>query len=209
VTDRDNTVVLDAVEDAFARVTMTTPASAIVAAGRVRRRRRRMVQVGGLAAVAAMTTGVVVQGGGGTDRDGVHIRTIAYTVDSQPDGTVVATWSKARYFADPDGLERALHQAGFPVRIESGRFCAAPGASDDELDASGVGAGVREVMRGQEHDGDVTFTFDPAAVPEGHELFIGYLTEAQRAASGHVGSIERLVPADIELTCTDEVPRLG
>jgi hypothetical protein len=213
VNDHDHsTLVLDAVEDGLDGVTMPTSAREIVAAGRARRRNRRALEATGVVAVAAIIAGVSMHGGGvgGNSTDGVHIRTIAYSVDSQPDGTVKATWSKQRYFDDHDGLEKALRDAGFPVVMKSGEFCKAPGASDSELDASGVGAGVGDVMHGdRDAEDEVIFTFDPAQLPADTELFIGYFTPEQRAANGRVGSIERLVPQDTALTCTTVVPTLG
>jgi hypothetical protein len=63
-------------------------------------------------------------------------------------------------------------------------------------------------MRGQDRpDGTVAFTFTPSAMPAGEELFIGYLSPAQLAVThGRPGSVERLVPTGIPLTCTTQVP---
>ena len=53
----------------------------------------------------------------------------------------------------------------------------------------------------------MTFTFTPAAMPAGKQLFIGYLNAAQ-LASVHMnpGSVERIVPAHGPLTCTTTPP---
>lgn len=137
----------------------------------------------------------------------VHIRTAAFTVDSHADGTIYVTWGKSRYFADPEGLQQALRAAGFPVLIKQGVFCKGP-QDNGYLDASGQGAGVSAVMKGeQQADGSVVFVFTPSAMPPGEELFIGYLSSSQLAVThGAPGSVERLVPTGVALTCTTEPP---
>jgi hypothetical protein len=55
--------------------------------------------------------------------------------------------------------------------------------------------------------GQVSLVFTPSAMPPGRQLFIGYLTADQLAVTGgHPGSIERLVPTDVPLTCTTDLP---
>ena len=142
---RDHDTVLAAVKDSLGTVTMHTPVEQIVAAGRVRRRHRRLaggavgaVVVAGLA-VAATTYGASPPspGGGSSAGGGVHVHTAAYTVDSNPDGTVSVTWDKEKYFEDPAGLQAALSQAGFPVLIRVGEFCRGP-QDDGKLGPGGV-----------------------------------------------------------------------
>ncbi|MFF3469037.1 hypothetical protein ACWCQN_43785 [Streptomyces sp. NPDC001984] len=209
--------VLDALKDSLDDITMDTPIEQIEAAGRARRRRRRFVgTTAGVAAAAGLALGVPTHGnpstapptaGNSTGAGAVHIRTAAYTVDTKKDGTVHVSWDKQRYFKNHAGLQAALRKAGFPVLIKEGEFCKAP-QDDGALDPSGVGPGVREVMRGErEDDGKVTFVFTPSAMPAGTQLFIGYLNEAQLASvHGNPGSVERLVPTGVPLTCTTDLP---
>jgi hypothetical protein len=140
----------------------------------------------------------------------VHIRTAAFTVDRYTDGTVRVTWDKGKYIQDRRdiaSLQRALRAAGFPVLMRQGVFCKGPDDSA-QLGAGGTGPGVDQVMTG--HDGAggaVVFTFTPSAMPAGEELFIGYLSPSQLAVThGRPGSIERLVPTGIPLTCTTQLP---
>ena len=193
---------------------MQTPAEQIVAAGRARQRRRFAGVAAGVLAGAAAITGATFgftapagTGATGTAAGGVHIRTVAYSVDSQTDGTVRVTWDKQRYFEDHEGLQAALREAGFPVLIKVGEFCRGP-QDAGTLSPSGVGPGVEKVMMGERgSDGRVTFVFTPAAMPAGTQLFIGYLSPAQLAAvGGNPGSVERLVPTGTPLTCTTEPP---
>ncbi len=140
----------------------------------------------------------------------VHVSTAAFTVAKRADGTIRVTWDKARYIeGSPDiaGLQRALRAAGFPVLVREGVFCAGPHDSG-QLGAGGVGTGVGAVMTGQDGaGGDVVFIFTPSAMPAGEELFIGYLSPAQLAIThGRPGSVERLVPTGVPLTCTSHLP---
>jgi hypothetical protein len=215
--DTDATGVLDALGDSFGGVTMRTPVEQIVAAGRARLRRRRLAGVAvGAAAVTGLALGVATYAnpstapptaGNSTAASAMHIHTAAYTVDRRADGTVRVTWDKQRYFQDRAGLQAALREAGFPVLIKVGEFCKGP-QDDGTLDPSGVGPGVDRVMKGErEAGGNVTFVFTPSAMPAGTQLFIGYLTPSQLAVThGRPGSVERLVPTGVPLTCTTAAP---
>jgi len=214
--DIDATGVLDTVKDSLDDVGMHTTVEQIMAAGRTRLRRRFAGMTAGLAAGVAAVTGLAVvmtpaapatTTGNGIAPKAVHIRAAAYTVDSQNDGTVHVTWDKQRYFEDHEGLQAALRAAGFPVLIKVGEFCRGP-LDTAPLDPSGVGAGVDRVEKGESGpDGKVTIVFTPSAMPAGTELFIGYLNPAQLAITGGApGSVERLVPTGVPLTCTTEAP---
>ena len=92
--------------------------------------------------------------------------------------------------------------------IKEGVFCQGP-HDNGYLGPGGVGPGVGQVMTGEDGpDGSVVFTFTPSAMPAGEELFIGYLSPAQLAVThGQPGSVERLVPTGVPLTCTTQAPR--
>lgn len=212
--DADTTRVLDALKGSLDDVRLATPVEEIVAAGRVRRRRRR---VAGAAAVA-LSTGLAVgvsalanppaaPPADAMSGAGVHIHTAAYTVDSQKDGTVHATFDKGRYFTDRAGLQAALRKAGFPVLIRTGVFCRGPN-DDGKLSPAGQGSGVTRVMEGRREASDrVTFVFKPENMPANTQLFIGYLNAAQLASvHGNPGSVERLVPTNQKLTCDTVAP---
>jgi len=210
--------VLTAVHDAFEPVTMPTPLGALVAeAGARRRRRRRAVTATAAAAVIGLAIGAFGYGHGSTRSatrgtsptaaQPVRIVTAAYTVESEPDGSITVTWTKRDYFQDPVGLQAALQKAGFPVLVKVGEFCKGP-SDDGYLDPSGEGRGLDQVMQASKDSNDrVVFTFNRSALPAGTELFIGYLSPAELAIThGAPGSVERLVPTDTTLTCTTEAP---
>jgi hypothetical protein len=137
----------------------------------------------------------------------VHIHTAAFTVDSYTDGTVHVTWGRSQYFQDHAGLQQALRKAGFPVLIKEGVFCKGP-QDNGYLDPGGVGPGVGQVMKEERQaDGTSVFVFTPSAMPPREELFIGYLSPSQLAVThGQPGSVERLVPTGMALTCTTQPP---
>jgi len=182
----------------------------------VRRPAVRGAVAAGLAAavaggvVSGLSSGSPASAGPGTAAGPAHVHTAAFTVDRHADGTIHVTWEKSQYFRDRLGLQQALRAAGFPVLIKEGVFCKGP-QDNGNLDASGQGAGVSAVMNGeQQADGTVVFVFTPSAMPRGEELFIGYLSPAQLAVTqGHPGSVERLVPTGVALTCTTQPPPPG
>ena len=210
----DGVDVMEALNTSLGEVTMSVTADEIATAGRLRRRRRRII--GAAAGAAAVTSlALAVSFGGATPArtgvtatgNAVHIHTAAFMVDSQADGTVHVTWDKQRYFSDHEALQAALRQAGFPVLMRVGEFCAGP-QDDTTLDPSGVGPGVRQVMTGESGpNGTVALVFTPAAMPAGKQLFIGYLNPSQLAIThGAPGSVERLITVGAPLTCTTTPP---
>jgi hypothetical protein len=207
------TDVTAALKDSLDGVTMHTPIDEIVTAGRARRRRRRATFAAtGVVAVTGIALGVPVLSHPSTapparSTGGVHIRTAAFTLDSQADGTLRVTWDKEKYFKDHTGLERALRAAGFPVLVKEGVFCKGP-QDDGYLSPSGSGRGVERVVHGErQSDGRVNLVFNPAAMPAGKQLFIGYLSPAQLAAVNmNPGSVERLVPVSGPLKCDTQPP---
>jgi hypothetical protein len=217
MSNHDTDATLSALKDSLDGVTMHTPVERIVTEGRARRRRRRaVVSATGVVAVTGLALGVPALSHPSTAPPGarlstgagsVHIHTAAFALDSQTDGTLRVSWDKGRYFQDHAGLERALRAAGFPVLVKEGVFCKGP-QDDGYLSPSGSGHGVERVTHGErQSNGRVNLVFDPAAMPAGKQLFIGYLSPAQLAAvHGNPGSVERLVPTGVPLTCDTQAP---
>ncbi|MCW2864111.1 MAG: hypothetical protein JWP48_5819 [Actinoallomurus sp.] len=215
--DTDETATLGVLKESLDGATMHTPVEQIVAAGRARRRRRRVtVAATGVAAVTGIALGVPALSHPSTAPPGtalstgagsVHIHTAAFALDGHSDGTLHVTWDKGRYFQDHEGLQRALRAAGFPVLVKEGVFCKGP-QDDGYLSPSGSGHGVERVVHGERRgDGKVDLVFNPSAMPAGQQLFIGYLSPAQLAAvHGNPGSVERLVPTGVPLTCDTQAP---
>jgi hypothetical protein len=98
------------------------PASEIFA--RVGKRRHRRA-IAALAAACALT-GLVLGGvlPSGTQPRSVHVHLAAWSVDTNPDGTVTF---RLRNVAHPARLQRVLAEAGVPVMVRSGETCLAQG----------------------------------------------------------------------------------
>ena len=214
MSDADTDRLLDTLRGSLDDARFSIPLEEIVAAGRARKRRRRVAGVTAVALSAGLAVGVSLvtapssaPPAEATSGAGVHIHTVAYSVDTQKDGTVHATFDKQQYFADHAGLEAALRKAGFPVLIKTGVFCKGPD-DDGKLTPSGEGAGVGRVMEGvRGADDRVTFVFKPEKMPAHTQLFIGYLNASQLAAvHGNPGSVERLVPTNTKLACDTVAP---
>lgn len=213
MSDAETTRLLDTLRDSLDDVRLSVPVEEIVAEGRARRRRRKVAGVAVVALATSAAVGAILANPStappsyATSGAGVHIHTVAYSVDSQKDGTVHVTFDKERYFTDHAGLQGALRRAGFPVLMKVGVFCKGPG-DDGKLSPSGAGAGVDRVESGvREGDGRVGLVFRPENMPPDTQLFIGYLDAAQLASvHGNPGSVERLVPTNAKLVCDTVAP---
>ncbi|WP_248964239.1 hypothetical protein [Sphaerisporangium perillae] len=119
--------VLGTVRDAMAEVHMHTPVQQLVAAGRSRRRRR----IAGTTAGAALATGLAltlaidspqVNAPPVAAGNEVHVHLAAFSVDTNPDGTVTVKMTKQESL-DPEIMQRTLAQAGIPAQITINKWC--------------------------------------------------------------------------------------
>ena len=162
--------VLWKIRDSVSGVHMDMPVDAIVARGRARRRRRLSGLAGaGAAAGVALTlglTGIMSSGNTPPAATSHNAQLAAFTVVSGPDGTSTLTLRKGKqYRLDPGALRQALAQHGIPALVTVGSMCnstLAPGGLDQVLSTRRLA------------DGTVVTTFNPAAMPAGSKLSIGY-----------------------------------
>jgi len=177
----------------------------IRARGSVRRRRRYGVAVGSAAGLAALGTGLAF----GTT--GTHhatststlrtIRTAAYTLVSNPDGTATLTMSPKELF-DPTALQNDLASYGIPAKVTSGSFCTSDPEPNGFAQVVSLDPGTGE---GQDGPGrPATVTIDPSAMPAGTELSIGEFPLPR----GLELSSTTLIDAN-SYTCTTTVPTDG
>jgi hypothetical protein len=126
----------------------------------------------------------------------VHIRTAAFTVDTNPGGTVTITLLHDHAFVDPGALRNALAQAGVPAFVTAGKVCYLPHHPT---------AALPRVLSGIQHlaNGNVLVTIIPSAIPAGSELSIGYF----QISGGH-GLFVTVVPDNASLTCTATPPHV-
>ncbi|MFC4533783.1 hypothetical protein [Sphaerisporangium dianthi] len=148
----DDDLLGSTLRDAMAGVHMRTPVQKLVAAGRSRRRRR----IGGAAAGAALATGLAltlaidspqVNAPPVAAGNQVHVHLAAFSVDTNPDGTVTVKMTKQQSL-DPEVMQRTLAQAGVPAQITINKWCRPSNPSQNlEADFKKV---VREEWRSGE-----------------------------------------------------------
>jgi hypothetical protein len=178
-------------------VRMERPPSSILDRARHRRLRRGLTGGGTAAAALGITVALVL--GQPTARP-VHVNLDAWSVNTNPGGTVTVTLRELR---DPAVLRRVLAQAGIPAVVNFGKFCVPvtsgavvrtpvprPGSPDSGSDA---------VMTPQTRMGEGVLTFNPAALPKGTELDLGVASAiggpgAGKGFSVTAGVVRRGVP---------------
>ncbi len=186
--------------DSLSTVRLAVPAGEIIARGRARRR-RRLAGIGltGTAATAAAVLGLtgVLAGGpapalatGTAGNSAGTVRTTAFTLVKNTNGTVKLTFTTAQLL-NPDLLKRALAKDGVPALVTIGTHC-----TSHPL-VKGVGAflypqlpdGTPLAGPSPSHPvvpiprGAVT-VINPAAIPAGTELALGYFRNDQAVTFG-------------------------
>jgi hypothetical protein len=150
-------------KDSLTEVQMSTPLDTIVRHGRATRRRRRLISLAGTGAVAVTAalavglTGVI----GSTHRTGT-IRTAAFTLVSNANGTATLTINP-KVLLEPATLQRDLARDGILAKVTVGRFCSSDPAP----------AGLLHVVSIPRTRYVRTITINPAAMPTGTELSFG------------------------------------
>lgn len=156
-----------------------------------------------VAAAAAIGIGYAASGGhspgasptsppGATPGAAVHIHLAAFSVDSNPGGTVTLKLTQGQMF-DPSTLRRALARAGVPALVTVGSVCTSPVPSD----------ALPQVLSHspQQPRGRSVTIITPSAIPAGQRLSIGYF-----AVPSGGGLHISLVPDNAPLTCTSTPP---
>jgi hypothetical protein len=177
--------VLRAASDSLSAMPVASPpdVEAIMARGRARRARRLSAAAGLTVAAAAGTalalglTGVL-----GPARAPGTIRTAAFTLASNADGTATLTL-KPGELLDPAQLQSDLAQYGIPAKVTTGSFCSsdpAPAGFSQVVSEQPAGPGSAMVGSG----GGPTITIDPSAMPAGTELSFGYFQLSSGEYSG-------------------------
>ncbi len=182
------------------------PLAAITGRGRVHRRRRAVfagLSGSGAGALIALTLGLAGVFGAAPARTGT-VHTAAFTLTSSTNGTVSLRLGQ---MFDPGALQQALAQRGIPALVKTGTYCSSHPAAPSPIrlgvlpSASAGPAGTRRRAtapgpgKGQGIWETVTLpvkpsqlapmvdpismVINPAAVPAGTELFIGYFDLAQ------------------------------
>jgi len=180
-----------------------------MAKGRTRRRRRLAgIGLAGTAAAAAAALGLasVLAGGPVPAPATGTIRTTAFTLVKNTNGTVALTLSQGQVF-NPGALQQALAKDGIPALVKIGTYCSShpqpspTGAISLRLPDGTpvVGTPVAGSAPGHPHHqipADAVVVINPAVIPAGTELSFSY---------GHNGLLVRLIRTD-SYTCVNGLP---
>jgi len=210
----DDDDVLRRAREALPGSHMGIPVEKIMAVGRSRRHRRfAALSVTGTAAAAAVAVGVAgVLGAGGHVAPVTRgtIRTAAFTLVSNANGTDTLTLTGGQAF-NPGALQRALNKAGIRALVTSGQLCRSPGWSATATPPPGflplpfppngiislqlpggrpVALTPWNVLRLSSSGGgrriplDAVLVINPATLPAGTELWFGYRPDDQALFNG-------------------------
>jgi hypothetical protein len=198
----------------LAGMDMGRPAEQVMARGRVLRQRRRlMAGLTGVAAVGAVLALVLALPFGETSPRPVHVNLAAWSVNTNPGGTVTFKLSR---LADPARLQHVLAEAGVPAIVRWGQNCreqrrivGAPAARIVSARYVGGPHGRPQWAHGQPLPA-YAYTITPSAMPRGARFVIsaGRLPASERHNPQYVGPWLdwALVPAGAQVTCGPSVP---
>jgi hypothetical protein len=147
---------------------------AVMARGRARRR-HRISAVAGVAMAAAggaaLALNLIGTPGQAPARGTGTIRTAAFTLASNADGTATLTLSPGELL-DPAALQADLASYGIPAVVTTGSFCysdSAPAGFSQVVSVDPAGPFTATPQNGVRP----TITIDPSAIPAGTELSVG------------------------------------
>jgi hypothetical protein len=158
----------DTIRESVSELHMQTPVDAIINNARRRQRARRTtltaVSAVGCAAIAVASIGFATSTHSASRTP--HAQLAAFTISNGPAGSTSLTLRKgAQYRLDPDALRRALAGHGIPALVTVDQRC------DTNPEPEGLD---RVVSASRQSSGLVSLTLNPAAIPTGAELSIGY-----------------------------------
>ena len=173
----------------------------ITARGRAHRRRRLSavagLSVAGAAAGTALALGLTSVLG--PARTPGTIRTASFALVSNSDGTTTLTLNP-KELLDPAALQSDLAQDGIPAKVTSGSFCSSnphPAGFSQVVSFQPAGPSTSTPQSGVQP----TITIDPAAMPAGAELSVGYF----KLPSGEQQADVVLIDSN-SYTCTSTPP---
>ena len=169
--------VLVQVRDSLSGAHMDMPVKAILARSRSRQRRRlAQLSTAGVAAAGVLAlglTGVYSSGSHAPSRAAGTIRTAAFTLVSNADGTDTLTLNPDQVL-HPGALQHALTKAGIPARVQTGILCSSsPAPPNNGVISSSSSAAGQEKM-----------VINPAAMPTGTELNFTYVNHDHMILAG-------------------------
>lgn len=204
------------VREALGDVRMTTPASEIIARAQRRRTRRGLAVAG--AACAAIGLAVTLALPSGAQARPVHIHLAAWSVDTNPNGTVIF---KLRNTSHPALLQHVLAEAGVPAMVRWGEICLAQGRHE-LLPTQGIvsyvngrptqmgsvfllmgGHGADE-PRNADEPLNWAWTITPTKIPKDARFVIS-AEPSRRVSPSHIQAAWEFVPGSAPVTCATAV----
>ena len=173
--------------------------TAITSRGRAHQRRRlagfASLGITGVAAGAALALSLTGVLGAAPASSKGTIRTAAFTLTTNANGTDTLVLLTDKVFVDPAAIEQALAQHGIPVLVKTGTSCTSTPAPHTDRAAIFLGTtrssspppwatsgedslGLVWLNTGDKIKGKdvIRFVINPAAIPAGAELFFNYFT---------------------------------
>ena len=159
---------------------------------RTRSRRHRRLAELSMAGVAASTilalglAGVFGSASRTPARDPGTIRTAAFTLTKNANGTATLTLTQDQVF-NPGALQQALQQDGIPALVKTGSYCTSSPAPPGAAWAATLSLQLPDgtpVAPNQPVPADAVTVINPAAMPAGTELFFGYFNSDRTLAGG-------------------------
>ena len=172
--------------------------------GAARAGRRRLSAVAGLsvaAAAAGTALALGLTGVLGPARTPGTIRTAAFTLASNSNGTATLTINP-KELLDPAALQSDLAQYGIPAKVTSGSFCSSDPAPAGFSQVVSLNWPSTVTPRSGVQP---TITIDPSAMPAGTELSVGYFQLSSGPAAGEQQADVVLIDTS-SYTCTSTPP---
>ena len=198
---------LGALRESMSRVAMSERPrlETITARGRARRRRRLSavagLSVAGAAAGTALALGLT--GALGPAGAPAAVRTAAFTLVSNSDGTATLTL-KPGELLEPATLQSDLVRYGVPAKVTTGSMCSsdpAPAGFSQVVSSQPAGPFTATPQNGIHP----TITIDPSAMPAGTELSVGNFQLSSGQYSGEQQADVVLIDTS-SYTCSSTAP---
>ena len=208
---------LGAARDSLPEVPRTTTASQIFRTTARRRTRRWLAGAVATCAAAGLTLGLVLPAGGQAGpasappgrAQPVHVNLAAWSVDTNPNGTVTFRLSNTSH---PGRLQRALTAAGVAAVVRWGKICVAQGrhvllptqgiiTSPDirpQLSSTIQWIGPGRIMNWK-------WIITPDRMPAGAHLVISAIP-SRRTGRGDIQAMWEFVPTSAPLICARSMP---
>lgn len=197
--------------DSLGEMPAGVPASEIFVRARNRRHRRAVAALTAACAVIGLALALVLPSG--TQPRLVHVHLAAWSVDTNPDGTVTF---KLRNVSDPARLQRVLAEAGVPAMVRSGEICLAqgrhvllptvgivsylngrPNRMESVFLAGGNGSRPNTTL-------DWSWTITPSKIP-GNAHFVISSIPGNHVPASHIQAAWEFVPKSAHVNCAASV----